>query len=110
MRRQQVAFRMLRIHRRAWATFVVLDRPGGTCVSRLSFRLLGGEQSKLAQRAGIRPETAVRIGRIAAGIVDKLTPNGEIQQGGDHSMAWLLKASCEGQSVPSRRLSMRYTA
>jgi len=47
--------------------------------------VLGGEQiESLAQRAGIAPETAgSQLAELLPGIVDKLTPNGEIQQGGD---------------------------
>ena len=46
---------------------------------------LGSEQIQdLAQKAGIAPEAAgSHLAELLPGIVDKLTPGGEIQQGGD---------------------------
>lgn len=48
-------------------------------------RVLGEEQVQaFAEKAGIAPEAASsQLAAILPGIVDKLTPNGEVPQGGD---------------------------
>lgn len=48
-------------------------------------QVLGSEQIQaLAQKLGISPETAApRIAELLPGIVDKLTPGGEVPEGGD---------------------------
>lgn len=48
-------------------------------------QVLGGEQIQaVAQKAGIPPEAASsQLAGLLPGIVDRLTPNGEVPQGGD---------------------------
>jgi uncharacterized protein YidB (DUF937 family) len=48
-------------------------------------QVLGNEQVRaFAEKAGIAPEAASsQLAEVLPGIVDKLTPNGEVPQGGD---------------------------
>ena len=59
----------------------------------------GGQLQQLAQATGLTPaDTASHLSEILPGLIDKLTPNGEVPQGGFGNLAGML-----GQFLNSRQ-------